>query len=247
MDILEDFESRKREMLAKLEEFASKDGLKIDSVRVQQREQLAVWAALTEGKSDRETAIITADTLSSQLKMLFAAAYPLTVEGRLFDHDGFLETFANRIDAARAFELVRPPIASDLHMIRKIRNQFAHSSDAPMSFETSPIREYINSFQLWSEIEKELDIVETSDGAVPKSANVTEQRRKYIFTAVGLLKFLAEAIDENTRAFLLAKLWSRLTKAPIAQVRRWVYGQSMAEHREERPSDATPDGEENAT
>lgn len=61
-----------------------------------------------------------------------------SIAERLFASEGALSTFSQRIDLAQAFGLLTEVQCRDLHLIKKIRNHFAHH---PMhaSFEVSPV------------------------------------------------------------------------------------------------------------
>jgi DNA-binding MltR family transcriptional regulator len=64
---------------------------------------------------------------------------------RLFDRSGPLSTFSAKIDMARLLSMTSDAIYSDLHMLRGVRNDFAHSvlgkDNVPLTFATPDIRD----------------------------------------------------------------------------------------------------------
>jgi len=55
-----------------------------------------------------------------------------------------LGTFSARIDAANALEIITDTECADLHIIRKIRNDFAHQLD--VNFDTESVRDRCKNF-----------------------------------------------------------------------------------------------------
>lgn len=51
-----------------------------------------------------------------------------TVNREIFSHNGPLETFSSKIDMAYMLALISPAVRKDLHLLRKIRNEFAHTA-----------------------------------------------------------------------------------------------------------------------
>jgi len=89
-------------------------------------------------ESDRAAAVLAAAYLDHLLGELISAtmtAEPEEVEEMLFQKgNGPLGTFSARIDTAYCLGLLSRDERGDLHLIRKIRNDFAHKL-AGMSFE----------------------------------------------------------------------------------------------------------------
>jgi hypothetical protein len=56
-----------------------------------------------------------------------------------------LGSFSSRIDVAHAFGLISTADRQDLHLIRKVRNKFAHLS-ARITFRSAPIAEWCHGF-----------------------------------------------------------------------------------------------------
>lgn len=100
------------------------------------------YGKLLVGESDRGAAVLAGGYLDSLLEDLLRA---VIVEDKslnsLFDGNGPFATFSGRIDVAFAFGLLPVKTRHDLHLIRKIRNHFAHHSDE-VSFTSSPVRDW---------------------------------------------------------------------------------------------------------
>jgi DNA-binding MltR family transcriptional regulator len=78
--------------------------------------------------SHRGCALAAAAFLDERLKQLLSALFvPGCVEGLLDGATAPLGTLSARILTAQALGLLPPKAARDLHLIRKIRNEFAHS------------------------------------------------------------------------------------------------------------------------
>jgi hypothetical protein len=63
--------------------------------------------------------------------------------GQLFQTYGLLDRSAARIDFCHSLHWLDKPAATDLHLIRKIRNRFAHQAEA--SFEDDAVRDLVAS------------------------------------------------------------------------------------------------------
>ncbi len=92
-------------------------------------------------ETDRGCAIAAAAFLDEELKTLLASV--LADEPKLlkemFSHNGPLANFSSRIDFAMLMGLLSRVTWHDLHIIRRIRNDFAHSPH-PLSFDDGAIR-----------------------------------------------------------------------------------------------------------
>jgi DNA-binding MltR family transcriptional regulator len=100
-----------------------------------------------EQQSDRGTAIIG---LAWVEEALHAAVVSYLVDDksardRLFRQSGPISTLSAKIDLARLLGMCTATIASDLHILRGIRNEFAHSvmaaDNTALSFETTHIKD----------------------------------------------------------------------------------------------------------
>ena len=99
------------------------------------------------GESDRAVAIVGAAWVEEALSDAIQSVLQSHSESwkRLFNGNGPLAIFSARIDLARLLGIVTDAIRSDLHIIRDIRNEFAHqiahkTEHVKLSFETDHIR-----------------------------------------------------------------------------------------------------------
>lgn len=95
---------------------------------------------LTE-ESDRGCALYACGYLEQKLSdLLFVMLVANSkIETELFDGHGALSSFSNRISMSYYLGLISRGCKKDLDLIRKIRNDFAHSSDS-LSFESEGIK-----------------------------------------------------------------------------------------------------------
>ena len=96
-----------------------------------------------QGESDRGAAVLAGSYVENFLGLyLRSCMVDLTLAEKMFLSNGPLSTFSQRIDFAQAFGLLSFGACKDLHLIRRIRNHFAHYPlDA--SFTKSPVREWV--------------------------------------------------------------------------------------------------------
>jgi DNA-binding MltR family transcriptional regulator len=88
-------------------------------------------------QTDRACAVVSAALLDTVLERLLRKRLVEGTANALFRTDGPLATFAAKISMARALGLLTTKEAEDLHLIRKIRNKFAHSLHARFFTEQS--------------------------------------------------------------------------------------------------------------
>jgi len=100
-------------------------------------------------ESDRGCLLVGAAILESRLEDIFAKVFngnyvTKTVQKSLFDSNGALATFSSKITVAYSFGLISKTLYEDLHAIRKMRNEAAHSSQE-IDFVGSGLTERIES------------------------------------------------------------------------------------------------------
>ncbi len=97
-------------------------------------------------ESDRACAILIAShfevTLEEILKKYFVPIKSNTDE--LIDGYGPLGTFSAKIDISYRLGLISKKFSNDLHLVRKIRNHYAHNIGI-ISFDDDPIRSWVDS------------------------------------------------------------------------------------------------------
>lgn len=85
-------------------------------------------------ESDRAAGILGAALLDLQLERLFRNRLHPTTPDSVFQYRGPLGDFAARIDLALALGWIDSDAHADLHTVRRIRNDFAHSADHELTF-----------------------------------------------------------------------------------------------------------------
>ena len=113
----------------------------------QHRDRIATHYASIVDKSDRDMAIVTADSLSDQLQSLIKRWFPLTASNQILGGFGFLSNFANRIAFCRLIYLLPDSTCNHLDTIRRIRNDFAHPEGRNIAFNTPPVKDRVNALR----------------------------------------------------------------------------------------------------
>lgn len=80
-------------------------------------------------ETDRAVAVLAPMHLDTMLGTLLKLVMAPKSATELLDGDRPLSSFSSRINAAHAFHLILEAIWRDLHLVRKIRNEFAHKID----------------------------------------------------------------------------------------------------------------------
>ncbi|NCC22314.1 MAG: hypothetical protein EOM26_07610 [Alphaproteobacteria bacterium] len=91
-------------------------------------------------ETDRGCALMAAAYLDDQLSALLAKCFveDNAVQQQIFSNSGPLGTFSSRIDLAYLLGLIPQRVRRELHLIRKIRNDFGHNPQ-PIGFESDAI------------------------------------------------------------------------------------------------------------
>jgi DNA-binding MltR family transcriptional regulator len=106
--------------------------------------------------SDRAAAIVAGAMLDDALKALIEAILvkPIKKEHSILHGDcAPLGSFSARINAAQQLGLISNYLARDLHVVRKIRNEFAHHP-LELTFESPKIRDLIAVLEKTSDYNK---------------------------------------------------------------------------------------------
>lgn len=109
------------------------------------------------GESDRAAAVLGAAFLDDQLALLLRATIRggSSTESRLLERDRPLSSFSARIETAYGFGLISKQARDDLHLIRKIRNRFAHRV-TDFDFESAGLKDRVRSLEIPAIVETEL-------------------------------------------------------------------------------------------
>jgi hypothetical protein len=121
-----------------------------------------VGAVVRDPASELSTVLVSTAFLDGGLQHLLFMKMNLSEEeaNRIFGRKGCLRDFYAKIEKAYAFELIDGDVRQDLHVIRDIRNEFAHPpmyrSDFayppmhPLSFRSPEILELVQNFKGWN-------------------------------------------------------------------------------------------------
>lgn len=107
-----------------------------------------------QAESDRACAVLAGATLDTLLENLLSKLMITNSSNQeLFEGTGCLSTFSSKIDLSYALGLISSEEKQSLHLIRKIRNDFAHAIDSELSFDTPAIANRTRSFDLLKLVE----------------------------------------------------------------------------------------------
>ena len=98
-------------------------------------------------ESDRGCALLAAAYLDSELGTLLGRLFTPQTSAeteRLFEFNGPAGTFSAKIDLAAALAAISPGTQRALHLVRKVRNEFAHL-DEPITFESPSVRDRVKA------------------------------------------------------------------------------------------------------
>ena len=88
-------------------------------------------------ETDRACAVLGAALLDDCLERLFRRSLRAHAD-ELLEANGVLATFSARIKLSRSLNWINDDVEHDLNVIRRIRNEFAHSFDHALSFSDGP-------------------------------------------------------------------------------------------------------------
>lgn len=96
-------------------------------------------------ETDRGCALMASAYLEDRLEFLIKSFLVEEASNSLFEFNGPFGTFSSKITTAYALGLVPKNLNTDLNILRKVRNEFAHRADLT-DFESSGIKERVSSF-----------------------------------------------------------------------------------------------------
>ena len=151
------------------------------------KDEPAFKAVLNEirAHNDRTAAIVAGATLEYALQLAIEARYPaISEEGRkkLFDSGGVLSSFYNKIEFATAVDVIDQKASNYLHVLRKIRIEFAHDMN-PLSFTSEKILPLCERLPVPDFLAGGVKLVEPED-------NNERMRRRFIEKTYDLLLLL---------------------------------------------------------
>ncbi|MDR5759752.1 MltR family transcriptional regulator [Caballeronia sp. LZ035] len=144
------------------------------------RDVFAFRTSLTN-ESDRGAALMAAAFIDDRLMLLLKSRIvdDKKVSRRAFEFNGPLGTFSARIDFCYLLGLIPKNARRDLHLIRSIRNKFAHQAGA-MDFDDDSVRQLCESLAF--------------HGVKPAASAGSKFRR----SVMGILTLVVQAMDETT-------------------------------------------------
>jgi DNA-binding MltR family transcriptional regulator len=113
-------------------------------------------------ESDRGLALVAAEFMDATLERLLLARFASGIKQRpklikpLFEGFGPLSTFSARINVSYAIDLLEDWMASDLDLIRRIRNELAHSLQSK-TFRDPEITKMVNQFACITKLTKNIE------------------------------------------------------------------------------------------
>ena len=128
-----------------------------------------------------------------------------TVETRLFESTGPLSDFSARIDMAFAMRLIGKNWYGDLHRLRQIRNEFAHTY-TPLNFMNDRITSLCNA--LWIPVNiREIDPTDRRPGVkigdIRRLPSPTAPREQFMKSFSTIWSFLHNPIHAKEHIVLL--------------------------------------------
>jgi DNA-binding MltR family transcriptional regulator len=115
----------------------AKNALRELSRRLPNRPEIDKILNSLQGKDDMHVAVMAVSIVEAHLEKLIVTRLHRSDKeflNRLFDNKGPLSDFSSKILVAEAFGLLTRPLAEELHVMRAIRNAFAHAK-MPISFD----------------------------------------------------------------------------------------------------------------
>ena len=152
---------------------------------VPSREELSAALNEVDNQSDRGAAIILGALVELALEATLEQGWPEisnTMRARVFEGTGPLATFSAKIEVGHASGVFGPTTRANLHLIRKIRNEFAHRWE-PLGFEADRVRRLCSNLKLlrddWFEADNAKTVLRNQYERVAKTTIVMFSTRGY--------------------------------------------------------------------
>jgi len=155
-----------------------------------------------KGESDRAAAIVGASIIESQLEdLLTKAMIPDTQTTSLFDGHGPLSTLSAKTSIIESVGFLPKDVCTDLHLLRKIRNEFAHQHEN-LSFESPKISAWISTFGCLRSVRDQLQEYKTNpeNWAVVQEKGWNKPRRQFETAVSWLSIYVASRLKSLTSA-----------------------------------------------
>jgi DNA-binding MltR family transcriptional regulator len=153
-------------------------------------------------ESDRATAILLGAELDDILEQILSKRLlpPKSKSARLLERDSPLGSFSARIELTYRLGLINPLVHGELHLIRKIRNEFAHKK-AGISFTTHAVSEQTSQL-VFSKAMKHFFLKKYKEPLNPDS------RSRFVCSGAILLWWLTLLQERVTRVRVLPDVGS---------------------------------------
>lgn len=127
-----------KEFIDSLQKYSSE---KAKGTSVESLDEIIEFRKTLTTESDRAAALMAAAYIDEQLKSLLKKFFvnDPKIADNLLKSSGALGSFSARIDMVFSLGLLPKNIRDDLELIRRIRNDFAHTAK-PLTFECEPIK-----------------------------------------------------------------------------------------------------------
>ena len=147
-------------------------------------------------ETDRAAAVLGAAFLETALGELFEVRCGARITADMLRANGVLGAFANRIRMSYALGWIAEDTHHDLHLVRKIRNEFAHLQDHTLSFATPSIADTARELRVLQAIEAVVTEAAAGTSSDPTMIERLQRfkpaRVRYDFA----IMLLSDAIDE---------------------------------------------------
>jgi len=150
--------------------------------------------AEVHGESDRAAVILSSAAIDRRLtrllSKLFGPEAPQSTS--LFRPDDPLGSLAAKIEIAFRTGIIGTDFHRELHLIRKLRNKFAHTEEL-LSFDKSPIKDWADELCILAAVRNHHDLNHPKENFTP--------RDRFLFSIVNLLIYF-EFLIETRKPFL---------------------------------------------
>jgi DNA-binding MltR family transcriptional regulator len=147
---------------------------------------------------DRAAAVLGAPYVEAALERLFRSRLIVDAPKELFKARGPLSDFAGKIDLAYSLGWIPESLRNDLHIVRRIRNDFAHDPNHTLSFSDPSVRDRINNFSVRSQFEALIEEATSLCTDPSRAATMQEEMREGL---LGTPRKRIELVITNAEVF----------------------------------------------
>ena len=151
------------------------------------------------GETDRAAAVLGPAYVDAALERLFRARLIAGASDDVFKYGGPLGSFSARIEMSYALGWIPKSLRDDLHLMRKIRNAFAHDFNHRLSFESDQVTQRTLSLTLNQQF---ADMAEVSTAKTPDRQRAEAMRAAMVSGLVGTPRRRFEMAVANAEVFL---------------------------------------------